>query len=186
MLSKITFPYIGPGWEYVYSYNKKGFITKKDQRAGDFSGNRVYKYNSSNNIKKVYVHSGNVEDYTEKHYYKNGNVVKRQYTIEGDRCVYKYKWKKNHIVKSTQDRSSGYHFITNYKLDSKGNVIQEKTDNGNSVTYKYHTLTYKKGRVTSNTTEGNTIKFYYKKIKVIKKNVSKIKKQQWCIVNGFE
>ena len=186
VLSKITFPYIGPDWEYIYSYNKKGFLTKEDQRVGDFSGYRTYKYNSSNNIKQVYVHSGNVEDYTEKYTYKNGNMVKRKYTIEDDRCVYKYKWKKNHIVKETQDRSSGYHFVTNYKLDFKGNVIKEKTNNGNGITYKYYTLTYKKGRVASKTTDGNTMKYYYKKIKVPKKNIAKIKKQQWCLVNGFK
>ncbi|MCR5543840.1 MAG: hypothetical protein K6F55_06795 [Eubacterium sp.] len=180
VLSKITYPSFGSNWEVVFSYNKKGFVTKQVQNTGDFGGSFTYSYNSSNYIKSAYCTSDNTADYTQKFYYKKGKLKKKVTVREDKTSVNTYYWKKNHLRKMTLKPGLNGPIVTTYKHDSKGNICKQSE----KLYQKDYKLKYKNGRLVS-IDKGYNVRFYYKKIKVSKKNISKIKKQQWLFINGF-
>ena len=83
----------------------------------------------------------------------------------------------------TMINGAGQKYITKYTHDSRGNIIRSYETTGNHYKQSFK-LKYKNGRLVSRK-GGYTTKYYYKKIRVSKKNVAKIKKQQWLFINGF-
>ena len=173
---------------YEITYNKAGFIKKFEDKY--FGQKWSYTYDSNNNIKKTKKTSNSSSTVSNTTFtYKNGKMVKENTKILDYKSTTKYTWKKNRIVKSSvtsNSRSMGKKTSTyTYTYDKNGYIKSKKTKlNGRPYTVNYKN-TYKNGRITKHATSEVAYVFHYKKISVPKKNVSKIKRQQWYFVNGF-
>lgn len=146
---------------YYFKY-KNGLCTKITKKYYDFTADKYIK----DYFKLEYNSNKTLKSYTQTN----------TQTKESSKVSYKYN--KSGQVVSIFEKNPSNSYTTKFTYDKRG---QLKTEKDSSLCYKYG-LTYKNGRlVTCKTTSDNVedlYKYKYKKIKVSKKNMNNILKQQ--------
>ena len=192
-----------------FKYNKKNRLVRIDYKNGSWKLIEKYAYTKGGKLKsRTYKSTGSGSPFTIYDRYtcnKAGLPVKVIQTDKREVWTYNYSYnKKGRLVRkyqhyinydATYNREISY--LYTYKYDKKGNLKSSTTKDpsdpraGGTVYYKN---TYKKGRLVKIVTKSRSdvtgkwetsppLIYTYKKIKVPKKMVPQIKKQQWAILN---
>ena len=165
----------------VYKYDKKKRLKKVINKAapGTIRHNTVtYSYDKKGRIKKmnsVGSHTSNTYTFTFS-YDKKNRAKSAVLNIDGHNSTYKYKYNKKNLITDVQSTSS----ISHYQYDGCGNLIYDGTHVYQNSYNKNKYLTKRYFTVSEDDYE---ITYKYKKIKVDKKYLKSIKKQQWSLLN---
>ena len=189
-----------------YSYDSNGLLKKS---VCDPTTTKYY-YNSKNKISKISSRYTGRNATIEKFSYKNGRITSSSNSYYS--LTYSYN-KANKLKKRTSKTSYGYSdtekftynrkgYIasytsgsvkTNLKYDSKGNIKSSSYSNRSYTSSRKYTLTYKGGRLVKSVmkyrtnngswNKGGSIIYKYKKIQVPAAMVSKVKAQQYELLN---
>ena len=159
----------------------------------------TFKYDREERLSEIKSVSKITGYRTESYYYffydkyNRMSKCKTVYQNYSDVTEFSYN-KSNQIVKSKRKASNSTNiYASKYKYNKKGLMVQwdsikEKYDKYNNVCsydirniYDKHKLLKKRQGIKSNS--GLSMNFRYKKIKVEKKYLNQVKKQQWALLN---
>ncbi|MCR5544043.1 MAG: hypothetical protein K6F55_07815 [Eubacterium sp.] len=189
------------GYKTTYKYNKYGLLVKigdlttlkydskkrikkyvNKAATGMIRHNTVtYTYDKKGRIKKMHSdgsHESNTYTYTYSYDKKNRvskmSIVFDNYpnSLHEEKCVYN---NKNQLIEHISGSST-----TSYSYDKYGNLARDGSKTYQN-SYNKKKCLVKKGYVFNG--QYYELTYKYKKIKVDKKYVKKIKKQQWALLN---
>ena len=129
----------------VFSYNKKGLVTKESFKSGDIATVKTYAYNANDEVKKYLEKENGKEtsryDYT---FNKNGDVTKSLH-YENKKLVGKtiFKYNKKKLLSTTFYEGKKITNIETNTFDSKGRVKKAVTKDAKGKVISTSTITYK-------------------------------------------
>ena len=172
-----------------WTYDKKNRIATLKKK----NGKQKYTYGSNGKLKKVVFKVNYPLKYTFA--YKSGKIakVKSVYSYGGTRSTHTdtLSYEKGQVarvksVTKTYQLSDPLTYTRNYSYDSKGNIVSVG-DKSISTTYDSKGLLKKRVLESKNEKAGvgsvKTITYKYKPVKVSSGLASKVKAQQWAILN---
>ncbi len=118
-----------------YTYNSKGYLTKKVVTSDNSTTTTKYTYDSDGNLTKEVVNSGSSSHETTYTYDSDGNLVK----IVSPKDITEYSYdSKGNLIKEVYSHGSYEHEEKTYSYDKNGNITKITcTEYGDTFTLKY-------------------------------------------------
>ena len=178
-----------------YDYNSNGFVSSIKLGIDDSIGlgtESTFKYNKSGNLKSV-IHTEyggfvGTQTYIYNYKYKNNklNKIISSYQIlnsEPEMQSLGVKFYKDGRIKSIGDTKFNYN-SSNQILPCWGNDKVYYNEQGDLYSEGI-SLVYDSNRLIEKIYENTSIKLHYKQVKIKKNFVTKVKNQQWCVINNI-